>query len=167
MLSRANFGGGLLDLTSHDFEQSGAFSFFQTTMSETSVILVTLPERLIAGQAHKFCRRHQRLLKSRKSRVVFDFSKVRKLDTKGIGALLYCAEEVIKRNGDIKFAAVPAEIEVLLALTNMDTLFEIFETVGDAVESYSPPMPVSLSPSELVTNALADGSGAADSKVAA
>jgi len=80
--------------------------------------------------------------------VVFDFSKVREIDSHGIGMLLHCAEKVIKRNGDLKFAAVGPEIEAMLELTQVDSLFETFDIVSDAVESYLRWSVTSLSPSQ-------------------
>ena len=45
-------------------------------------------------------------------------------------------EEVMKRNGDIKLAAVPPAPAVILELTGVDRFFEIYENASDAVESF-------------------------------
>jgi len=68
--------------------------------------------------------------------LVFDFSGVRQLDSAGIEMLLRCLEEVMKRNGDIKLAAVPPAPAVILELTGVDRFFEIYENASDAVESF-------------------------------
>jgi hypothetical protein len=51
--------------------------------------------------------------------------------------LLHCVEQVIRQDGDLTLAAVPAEIMVVLELTCIDRLFEIFDCNSDAVESYT------------------------------
>lgn len=68
--------------------------------------------------------------------LVFDFSRVRELDRAGVELLLRTMEEVVKRNGDLKFAAVSPPIAVILELTRVDRLFEIFDCPADAVESF-------------------------------
>ena len=69
-------------------------------------------------------------------RVVLDFSEVRQLDSAGIHVLLHCLEEPMKRNGDIKLAAVPPAATVILELTKVDSLFETFDTASEAVNSF-------------------------------
>jgi anti-anti-sigma factor len=106
--------------------------------NERTIIVKELPHRLVVGVANILFRELGPILKTSRPRIVFDFSRVREIDSKGIGMLLRCAEEVIKRNGNLKFAAVPAEAAVMLELTGVDRLFESFDNVPYAVESFSP-----------------------------
>ena len=41
-----------------------------------------------------------------------------------------------KQNGDLKLAAIPPASAVILELTRVDRLFEIFATVSEAVDSF-------------------------------
>lgn len=50
--------------------------------------------------------------------------------------LLHCMEEVMKRNGDLKLAALPPGPAVMLEITRVDRLFEIFDDAQDAVDSF-------------------------------
>lgn len=68
--------------------------------------------------------------------VVFDCAAVRKLDSAGIDLLLTSLEEAMKRNGDVKLAGVSAQVSIILKLTRIDRLFEIFENAGDATDSF-------------------------------
>jgi anti-anti-sigma regulatory factor len=52
--------------------------------------------------------------------------------------LLDCLEDAMKRNGDIKLAAIPEAARASLELTGIDRLFEVFDTSADAVGSYHP-----------------------------
>lgn len=101
-----------------------------------SVVVQQLPERLTVGFTQQFFREIESQLKTDRPYLVFDFSHVRQFDSSGVQMLLYCMEEVMKRNGDLKLAALPSGPAVMLELTRVDRLFEIFEDVQDAVESF-------------------------------
>jgi anti-sigma B factor antagonist len=102
----------------------------------TRAIVKQLPEKLSHPLAYRFLQDLQPLLRTNRSYLVFDFSQVCEIDSAGIGVLLRCLEEAMKGNGDIKLAAVPPETEVILELTGVDRLFEIFDTTSAAVESF-------------------------------
>jgi len=68
--------------------------------------------------------------------VVFECSEVRLIDSAGVDMLVQCLEMVMQRDGDLKLAALTPEARVILELTRIDRLFEIFENAPDAVESF-------------------------------
>ncbi len=51
--------------------------------------------------------------------------------------LLQCMAQVMKRDGDLKLAAVSAEAAVILEMTRTDRFFEIYDSPADAVKSFS------------------------------
>ncbi len=71
-----------------------------------------------------------------KVRLVIDLGAVSKIDSAGWGALLYARAELSKRGGGLALANVnPAQMK-MLRVGRMDTVFEIFPTEHDAVESF-------------------------------
>jgi len=100
------------------------------------VIVQQLPEKLSREQVPPFLQDIEPFLQGERPRIVFDFSQVAQVDSAGIEMLLSCMEEVLKRNGDLKLAAVPPEAAVVLELTGVDRLFEIFDDPADAAESF-------------------------------
>jgi anti-anti-sigma regulatory factor len=64
-------------------------------------------------------------------------SSVKHLDAAGLDMLLQCMAEVMKRDGDLKLAAVSPEAWVILEMTHTDRFFEIYETPSDAMRSFS------------------------------
>jgi len=100
--------------------------------SPRNVTVKALPEDVTLRRAHQFFNEVQPLLRGDRPCLVFDFSDVRRLDSAGVEMLLRCMEEAMKRNGDLKLASVA----VILELTRVDRLFEIFENSADAVESF-------------------------------
>ena len=65
--------------------------------------------------------------------IVLDLSKAGVMDRSAIYLLLCCLEEAIKRNGDVRLAAIPLGTRAGLELTGVDRLFEIF---AEAVNSF-------------------------------
>jgi anti-anti-sigma factor len=105
---------------------------------ETSrpVIVKRMPDRLNQKQARMFLRDVQPFLNTDRPQLVFDCSMIRQMDAAGVDMLLHCMAEVMKRDGELKLAAVSPQAAVVLELTRTDRLFEVFETSGDAVRSF-------------------------------
>jgi anti-sigma B factor antagonist len=100
------------------------------------VVVKQLPDRVSVNETQQLFRELAPLFEGDRPCLVFDFSEVRQLDSAGIEMLLRCMEEAMKRNGDVKLAAVSPQVTVILELTRVDRLFEIFENPSDAVESF-------------------------------
>ncbi len=71
-----------------------------------------------------------------KPQLVLDGAAVRQIDSAGIETLLRCMEKAMKQDGDVKLAALSPEATVILRLTRVDRVFEIFDTVSEAVTSF-------------------------------
>jgi anti-sigma B factor antagonist len=118
-------------------ETSAFCDFRQLNMtSERPVIVKQLPEKLSVEQGCIFFREVEPSLKGQRPRVVLDCSKVRQLDSTGIQVLFQCLEEAMKRNGDVKLAAVSPAAAAILKLTRVDHLFEAFDDTDTAVSSF-------------------------------
>jgi anti-sigma B factor antagonist len=101
-----------------------------------TVVVKDLPESVTLSHIPDLCREIVPLARVDWPCLVFDFSNVREVDRAGVELLLLTMEEAVKRNGDLKLAAVPPQIAVILELTRVDRLFEMFDTPDDAVESF-------------------------------
>ena len=100
------------------------------------VVVKQLPASLDANECNAIFQELMPHFESDRPCLVFDFFAVRSLDSLGVELLLRCVEAVMKRNGDLKLAAVSPEIAVVLEMTRVDRLFEIFRNCADAVESF-------------------------------
>ncbi len=100
------------------------------------VLVMQLPTRLNLSEAREFLPEVMCVLKNDRPHVVFDFSEVQQIDSAGVEMLLKCLERVMSLDGDLKLAALTPQASVILELTRVDRLFEIFATVDDAVESF-------------------------------
>jgi anti-sigma B factor antagonist len=100
------------------------------------VIVMQVPELLNHAEVKPFLEELQPLLEAERPRIVLDCSQVRYMDSAGIEMLLSCLEQAMKRNGDLKLAAVSAELAVILELLRVDRLFEVFDTTEAGVQSF-------------------------------
>jgi len=101
------------------------------------VVVMQVPEILNVKEVHSFMEELGPLLESNRPRIVLDCSQVRSMESAGVEMLLRCLEEVLKRDGDLKLAALSQEAEVILELMRVARVFETFQTCEDAVRSFN------------------------------
>jgi anti-sigma B factor antagonist len=100
------------------------------------VIVMELPEKLTHLEVRSFLDEMQPLLEIDRPCVVLDCSQVQSMDSAGVEMLLHCLQEAMKRDGDMKLAAVPPASAVMLELMRVDRLFEVFDNSEQAVRSF-------------------------------
>ena len=87
----------------------------------------------------------ERMLKDRVGSVVrdgprqllLDLSEVTYVDSAGLGELVRAYTAVNRNGGTLKLLGLAKRIKDLLALTRLQTVFEIFETEQEALDSFS------------------------------
>jgi anti-sigma B factor antagonist len=100
------------------------------------VIVMELPEELRQTEVKSFMGGLQPLLETDRPCIVLDCSKIRNIDSAGVEMLLHCLTEAMKRDGDLKLAAVSPPSAVIMELMRVDRLFEVFETPEEAARSF-------------------------------
>jgi len=116
-----------------------------------------LPEELGERKMREFLLEIDSCVDLNRPRIVLDCSRVREIDGNVIHLLLHCLEEAMKRNGDVKLAALPPEGSEFLQITGVSRLFDIYETTAEAVNSFSHFPPPAVVPA-LVVQATQRGS---------
>src|ERR1700722_17696250 len=101
-----------------------------------SVFVMELPEQLMHQEAKAILGELNVLLKTDRPHIVLDCGKVRHIDSAGVDMLLHCLHEAMKRDGDLKLAAVSPPSAVVLELMRVDRLFEVFGTTDEAARSF-------------------------------
>ncbi len=109
------------------------------TVQSRTLVVEQLPERLDIIEGRAFLRQIESCMSHDRPRVVLDCSHLRQVDRSVIHILLCCLEEAIKRNGDVKLAALAPEAKKILQLAGVDRIFEIHQTTNDAVKSFCQP----------------------------
>src|SRR5581483_6533142 len=87
------------------------------------VVVMQVPEMLNARAVHNFMQELGPLLESNRPRIVLDCSQVRSIDSAGVEVLLHSLEETLKRDGDLKLAALSPEADVILELMRVARVF--------------------------------------------
>jgi len=95
-----------------------------------------IPEKVTQGEEKFFLRDLQGNLDAERPKIVLDCSRIQSMDIATIRLLLSCLEVVMKRNGDVRLAALAATDEASLGYAGIKRLFETYKTTADAVNSY-------------------------------
>ncbi|MHB1936581.1 MAG: STAS domain-containing protein [Acidobacteriaceae bacterium] len=109
------------------------------TIRKRAVAVKQLPEIGNARQGQAFLREMQNCMDVDRPFVVLDCSNVGNLDKSVVRLMLCCLEEAMKRNGDVKLAALPLAAEIVLEACGVDRLFDIHDTTAGAVSSFHKP----------------------------
>lgn len=67
--------------------------------------------------------------------IVLDLEKLVNIDNYGLDALLAMAQKAMENNSVIKLARVSADMKIVLDITKVYRVFEIYPTIEDAVAS--------------------------------
>ncbi|HUA14219.1 MAG TPA: STAS domain-containing protein [Verrucomicrobiae bacterium] len=112
------------------------------------VIVMQLPDHLNREAVGEFLNDLTPLLEPHRPRIVLDCSQVTHIDSAGVEMLLHCLAEAMKRDGDLKLAAVSPESKIILELMRVEGIFEMFETAEKAARSFDVSVP-DLAPNDV------------------
>lgn len=77
------------------------------------------------------------LIEEEKTNIVVDLGKVKFMNSSGLGMLIGALTTMRKAGGDLRIANATDKIESLLVITKLITVFKHYETLDEAVASYS------------------------------
>jgi anti-sigma B factor antagonist len=100
------------------------------------VVVMEVPPTLNHQEGQAFWFELQPLLETDRPRVVLDCSGLWHVDSAGIEILLQTIDAAMKRDGDVKLAAVSPASAAIMELMRVDRLFEIFDTAEEATRSF-------------------------------
>jgi anti-sigma B factor antagonist len=67
------------------------------------------------------------------SRIVFDMTGVKRIDSTGIGRFIYCLNKVQQSGGKLWMAGAQGYVRECFRVTRLDTIFQFCGTVEDAL----------------------------------
>ncbi len=102
------------------------------------VTILTLSGRVTLGDESNQLRTSIKgpLTKGRK-RLVLDLADVSYIDSAGLGTLVAAYTSARNEGGDIRLASVTKRFDELLNITKLVTIFSVYDTVADALKSFS------------------------------
>lgn len=75
-----------------------------------------------------------KLLEQGQKHIILDFSRVRNVNSAGLGSLITLFSRTRSVGGEFILAAVPQNVRNLLHITRLDTVFVISDSVEDALK---------------------------------
>ncbi|MDW7680953.1 MAG: STAS domain-containing protein [bacterium] len=69
-------------------------------------------------------------------KAVIDLSKVKWINSQGLGALISCLTSVQKAEGVLKIAGATEKVNSLFMMTKLITVFDSYDTVDHAIASF-------------------------------
>ncbi len=106
--------------------------------SNPQIAIVKLSEQVFGGvQAVDFMKQVNGFCESGGRCLVVDLGDVILMNSSGLGMLVSGMTALKKYEGRLLLAAVPDKVEELLKITRLNTIFDIYETVDEALASWS------------------------------
>ena len=102
------------------------------------IAICALKGRLTVNEAGSLREKVSELLAAGRKKFVFDLEEVDYIDSTGLGAMVICFTTIKKEEGTLKLANLNRRNVELLALTKLHTIFEVFSSLDDAVNSFFP-----------------------------
>jgi anti-sigma B factor antagonist len=102
------------------------------------VAILTLKGRLSLGESNLVREKVAQLAAAGRFKVVVDLGAVDYIDSTGLGILVICFTSLKKQGGALKLVNPNKRNVELLLLTKLHTVFEVFNEVQDAVNSFFP-----------------------------
>jgi len=101
------------------------------------VAVLTVSGKLMGGpETWDVHTRVKSLIADKVNRVVIDLSKVKWVNSQGLGMLMSCFTSLKNAHGDLKIAGATQKVNSLFMLTQLITVFDTYETADRAVASF-------------------------------
>lgn len=125
---------------------------------QEGVSILELRGRLIFGPEDiDFNEEIRRVIAGRRILLVIDLGGVDKIDSSGLGTLLYARAELRRAGGGLALANLkPAHLQVLV-VARLETVFDVFSSQQDAINSFFPDRRVASYDLLAVVNSLRQG----------
>jgi anti-sigma B factor antagonist len=102
------------------------------------VAVVVLPvDELDASNAGEFKRDIAPVLEAN-TKLVFDLSRLRFVDSSGLGAFLSCLRQVNAKGGDLKLCEMSKPVRTVFELVRLHRILDILGTREEAVRAFAP-----------------------------
>ena len=76
------------------------------------------------------------LIQQDKKQIVIDLSKVKWMNSSGLGTMMGCLTSLKNANGELKLCGVTEKVKSLFMITKLITLFETYATPEEALKAF-------------------------------
>ena len=103
-------------------------------INDVAVAVVPMDE-LDAGNVAEFKSVIAPILQAH-AELVLDLSRLRFVDSSGLGAILSCLRQLSAKGGDLKLCGMSKQVRAVFELVRLHRIFDIFATSDDAVRAF-------------------------------
>ena len=103
-------------------------------MGDVAVVVV-LDSELNSNNAPEFKRVVVPVLETN-TKLVIDLSRLRFIDSSGIGVLLFCLQQMTAKKGNLKLCGLSKRVREVVELVRMDRIVDIAESKEEAVHAF-------------------------------
>ncbi len=103
-------------------------------IGDVAVVVVPV-EELDASNSVEFKRDISPVLEAN-TKVVFDLSKLRFMDSSGLGSFLSCLRKSNAKGGDLKLCGMSPRVRTVIELVRLHRIFDIYGTKEEAVRAF-------------------------------
>ena len=108
------------------------------TRQNGDVTILDLSGRITIGSGEEALRNAmQEILNGGAKKVVINMAGVTMIDSSGIGELVSAYTTATDRGAKLKLANLPAKVSDILTITQLITVFDVFDSEAEAVQSFA------------------------------
>jgi anti-sigma B factor antagonist len=108
------------------------------TRQNGDVTILDLSGRITIGSGEEALRNAtQEILNNGAKKVVIHMAGVTMIDSSGIGELVSAYTTATNRGAKLKLANLPAKVSDILTITQLITVFDVFDSEAEAVQSFA------------------------------
>lgn len=101
-------------------------------------VVIELKGNVMGGpEASEFSEQLRKLLEDNKKNIIIDLADVKFMNSSGLGMLISGYTTVKNGGGELKIANATEKINSLLVMTKLITIFDNYDSVDEAVKSFS------------------------------
>ena len=100
-------------------------------------IVIDLEGKVLIGETNRQLHEALRqLVAEGKKRVILNLEKVVMIDSSGLGEIVAGFSTLVKAGGSLKLVNMPARVTDLMTVTKLYTVFDVYETEAEAIDSF-------------------------------
>jgi len=102
-----------------------------------NMVILDLKGKITIGAGDIMLREHiNKVLEQGEKNILLNMAEVTYMDSSGMGELISCYTSVTNRGGKLKLLNLTKKIQNLLQITQLITIFEVYENEAEAVASF-------------------------------
>ena len=108
-----------------------------TERTSGDVTIIDMEGRVTLDEgADDFRELTRRVIREGRLKLVINLEKVPYIDSTALGEIIRTYTSVIRHNGSVKLLNVSSHVHQLLVITNLLSVFDLFDSEDDAVKSF-------------------------------